>query len=364
MKTYVERDSSTNLDRRIDSGGQAAQLQIAPCLLLADNGIAPSVLHANEELANGSPRATQLKEREGIVAASPAAAPSEHFQRLADCSHRTAQLMQHAQPTQQAAKPNLTGLPDGLKSSIESLSGLSMDYTKVHYNSVKPAQMHAHAYAQGSEIHVAPGQERYLAHEAWHIVQQAQGRVRSTGSIKGTAINDNFALEQEADLMGERALQQTQTTFEKNGRDALPCKQVSKSTPVVQCVMDLNLSDIHVRIENSASKHMTEDEVFAVLRRSEITGEILQAEVSNTLKTWNAMALEADNGYRLLCTWRNGMLCVFHSDKGDKYREENRKINVERFNRDDKNDKDSEGRALGPKSNVYDPSTIPEGYDY
>ena len=38
----------------------------------------------------------------------------------------------------------------------------------------------AHAYTQGSEIHLGAGQERHLPHEAWHVVQQAQGRVRPT----------------------------------------------------------------------------------------------------------------------------------------------------------------------------------------
>ena len=32
--------------------------------------------------------------------------------------------------------------------------GMSMDHVKVHYNSDKPVQLNAHAYAQGSEIHV------------------------------------------------------------------------------------------------------------------------------------------------------------------------------------------------------------------
>ncbi len=55
-----------------------------------------------------------------------------------------------------AENPNNTGLPDNLKSGIESLSGYSMDNVKVHYNSDKPAQLNAHAYAQGTDIHVAP----------------------------------------------------------------------------------------------------------------------------------------------------------------------------------------------------------------
>jgi len=55
-----------------------------------------------------------------------------------------------------------------------------MDHVQVHRNSSKPAQLNAHAFAQGSDIHLAPGQEQHLPHEAWHVVQQAQGRVKPT----------------------------------------------------------------------------------------------------------------------------------------------------------------------------------------
>lgn len=76
--------------------------------------------------------------------------------------------------------PNNTGLPDQLKSGVESLSGHSLDDVKVHYNSSQPAQLNALAYAQGTDIHVAPGQEQHLPHEAWHVAQQKQGRVQPT----------------------------------------------------------------------------------------------------------------------------------------------------------------------------------------
>jgi hypothetical protein len=52
-------------------------------------------------------------------------------------------------------KKNKTGLPNSLKSGIENLSGDSMDDLKVHYNSDKPAQFTGHAYAQGTDIHLA-----------------------------------------------------------------------------------------------------------------------------------------------------------------------------------------------------------------
>ena len=109
------------------------------------------------------------------------------------------------------APPNRTGLPDNLKSGVESLSGMSLDHVKVHYNSAAPASLQAHAYAQGSDIHVAPGQEQHLPHEAWHVVQQAQGRVKPTMQMKeGVAVNNDSHLEHEADVMGAKALQMAQ----------------------------------------------------------------------------------------------------------------------------------------------------------
>lgn len=103
------------------------------------------------------------------------------------------------------AGTNRTGMPDKLKSGIESLSGMAMDNVRVHYNSPKPTQLQALAYAQGTDIHLAPGQERHLPHEAWHVVQQAQGRVKPTMSLGGVQINDSKSLEAEADTMGDKA---------------------------------------------------------------------------------------------------------------------------------------------------------------
>ena len=109
---------------------------------------------------------------------------------------------------------NNTGLPDNLKSGIENLSGYSMDDVKVHYNSDKPASLQAHAYAQGTEIHIASGQEKHLPHEAWHVVQQKQGRVKPTRQMSqpsgdpvfagkgGLNVNEDAVLEKEADVMG------------------------------------------------------------------------------------------------------------------------------------------------------------------
>ena len=121
---------------------------------------------------------------------------------------------QQQNPIQKKASPepsrreNNTGLPDNLKTGMENLSGMSLDDVKVHRNSDKPAQLQAHAYAQGTDIHVGPGQEKHLPHEAWHVVQQKQGRVKPTMQMKGKVnVNDDAGLEKEADVMGAKATQ-------------------------------------------------------------------------------------------------------------------------------------------------------------
>jgi hypothetical protein len=97
------------------------------------------------------------------------------------------------------------GLPRALRRGVERLSGFDMSGVRVQYDSSKPARIGALAYTRGQDIEVAPGQEHCLPHEAWHVVQQMQGRVRPTIQAKGVEVNDDTALEREADVMGARA---------------------------------------------------------------------------------------------------------------------------------------------------------------
>jgi hypothetical protein len=150
------------------------------------NKMAPQAIQMQkQELKNNNPQAGHTVQRQVIFDTLP---------------------KQEALPIQK--KENKTGLPDKLKFGIENFSGYSMDDVKVHYNSSKPAQLQAHAYAQGTNIHIAQGQERHLPHEAWHVVQQKQGRVRSTIQMKGNVnVNTDATLEREADLMGNKSLE-------------------------------------------------------------------------------------------------------------------------------------------------------------
>lgn len=97
------------------------------------------------------------------------------------------------------AAPNVTGIPDAIKTRFENLSGFSFDDVRVHYNSDRPAQLRALAYTQGNQVYIAPGQEKHLGHELGHVVQQKQGLVTADGRINGMPVNRSERLEALAD---------------------------------------------------------------------------------------------------------------------------------------------------------------------
>lgn len=130
-------------------------------------------------------------------------------QRLEDEEEEPLQARADAGPAPgaEAAAASPGGMPAGLRSGIKALSGMDLSDVQVHTGSSKPAGIRAHAYTQGNDIYVAPGQEQHLAHEAWHVVQQRQGRVAPTMELGGVGINDDAGLEAETDRMGEQAKQ-------------------------------------------------------------------------------------------------------------------------------------------------------------
>ena len=149
-------------------------------------------------------KAPKESQSEAVQAGPDTHEPEGTLQRRVDESPR--QQAQRDRLAQLQADGNRNDLPPSLRSGIESLSGLDMGDVRVHRNSARPAQLQAHAYAQGSDIYLAPGQEKHLPHEAWHVVQQKQGRVRATVQRKGeVGINDDAGLEREADAMGSKA---------------------------------------------------------------------------------------------------------------------------------------------------------------
>lgn len=98
-----------------------------------------------------------------------------------------------------------SGIDDQTKTVFEQLSGHSFSDVKVHYNSDKPNKIGAHGFAQGTQVYLAPGQNRHLHHELWHVAQQKSGRVTANLSMNHLSINTDKSLEKEADQMGELA---------------------------------------------------------------------------------------------------------------------------------------------------------------
>jgi len=183
----------------------------------------------------------QKQSTPNLINNRPETIAHQQLQDLANNSTRTTQAAQwqamadnHATQQQQVpAQENNTGLPDHLKAGLENLSGYSLDKVKVHYNSSKPSKLFAHAYAQGNDIHLASGQEKHLAHEAWHIVQQKQGRVQPTLRTKGNVnINNDARLEREADVMGAKAL--STTTISRSNQPLISSPSSSSNHAPIQ----------------------------------------------------------------------------------------------------------------------------------
>jgi hypothetical protein len=171
-----------------------------------------------------------------------------------------------------APAPNRTGMPDSLKSGIESLSGIDMSDVRVHTASPQPAQLNALAFAQGNDIHLGPGQERHLAHEAWHVVQQRQGRVQATQDVAGTAVNDDPWLEREADQMGSKA---TQLRAEP-GTAMQPRERAALSKPAGAVAQRLLVCYMRADVLHGEARGAFEDEIIA---------QVIYARPSDTIYT-------------------------------------------------------------------------------
>ena len=101
---------------------------------------------------------------------------------------------------------------DALKSSASQFFAHDFSDVNIVQQSTDAQNMGALAYAQGRDVHFAPGvlplqrlsrdQAMVAGHEFAHVVQQAEGRVPVTGTIQGKPLNDNKGLETEADNAG------------------------------------------------------------------------------------------------------------------------------------------------------------------
>ena len=228
------------------ASGQLTQLQA-----LADASPAVQRLQGLKSASSAQKAPAQFASGENAHVHSDDNRPSTKGQK------RTGKALQRKESA--ATKAQSTGdtagrLPHDLQSGMEQLSGIALDDVRVHRNSTAPSAVGAHAFAQGRDIHLGPAADQHLPHEAWHVVQQAQGRVRPTLQAAGFDVNDDAALEREADQMGARAASMTlgsKAVDEVGGRPPLTTAPV-QTKPVVQRLAGM---EVELRIPFYGNTH-------------------------------------------------------------------------------------------------------------
>lgn len=163
---------------------------------------------------------------------------------------------------QLAQVENRTGLPDPLKIGLEQLSGLDLSTIRVHYNAPEPKHFRARAYTQGTNIYLAPGQERHLPHEGWHAVQQMQARVRPTAYLGRVPLNNDAGLEREAETMGASAAGASNTSRKIDVTQPRP-----NTSPTNQPLQRKPEDAIKELVDKSRTRVEEKYEIFKVARQ-------------------------------------------------------------------------------------------------
>lgn len=104
-------------------------------------------------------------------------------------------------------------LPAAVQAKMEGAFGADFSGVEVTESSGEAARVGARAMTQGETIQFAPGAyapgtsagQELIGHELTHVLQQRAGQVSATVQAKGLAINDDPALERQADECGTKA---------------------------------------------------------------------------------------------------------------------------------------------------------------
>jgi|GEM_PF-3570729 len=226
-------------------------------------------------------------------------------------------------PTASPCPPPWSGgapLPERLRRVLERLSGYDLSDVRVYPGSPWPARIGARAFVLGSDIHLSPGAEDALEHEAWHAVQQKQGRVHAT-RLAGFAphpsedmgLNEEEKLEREADTMGRVA-----RSLVRRG-EAVPVtgalRVATLQRPVVQRQVTVNSVEIDdVAVFQNEIKNRLYLVSSDVVDFANIIKDILKEKL--VFKTWTDVRRELrvrEVGYQVEAVMRQ--LAVVHGRK-------------------------------------------------
>lgn len=179
-------------------------------------------------------------------------------------------------------------LPNGLRRDIEQLSGFDMSDVRVHYDSILPAQVNARAFAYGTDIYLGPGAEDTLAHEAWHVVQQKQGRVKANSSFRHFLISTDYGLEQEAQCAAHALISNDPINLQKK----TTCQKLT-TEPVIQRDIRINNQDWNI-VDVMKSLRNPIRGLNRLAHLNSVVTDINNAPGLNyrTFTTWNDLILE------------------------------------------------------------------------
>jgi hypothetical protein len=156
----------------------------------------------------------QKKEEEEKPAQMKSAEEEQPAQKKEE-EEKPAQMKSHAaaQSHSPASKGRRTHMPAHVQRKMENNLGADFSNTRIHADSDNASRMKALAYTQGEDVYFARGQydpeskkgQELLGHELHHVVQQREGRVQPNSKQQGVGVNNDHALEREADQKGKAA---------------------------------------------------------------------------------------------------------------------------------------------------------------
>ena len=216
-------------------------------------------------------------------------------------------------------------LPEAVRGRMEAALGADFSAVRVHVGP-QAERIGAIAFTLGSDIYFAPGRfqpdtapgQQLLGHELAHVVQQRQGRVRNpTGA--GIAVVQDWALEAEADRLGQRAASHRVAVQLKLAPGAAqPLSPVRISAPISAGPGSFRLTagaggcqigSVMVHARDKASVEVTDLGVDPAHREHGI-GKLLLASAARTgLQSGKSKVTLAaqDNGSGKLTRWYKGM---------------------------------------------------------
>lgn len=207
---------------------------------------APTVSHANPKKTSSSQVSSMVAQRSILPKGKLTIGGILQMQRMAGNQAVQAMLAERAiqrlpeseeeELQMKAEQTNQTGMPTHVKQKMEAAFQTDFSDVRIHQGN-EAREVGALAYTKGTDIHFAPGQyqpetdagQQLLGHELAHVIQQKEGRVKPTTSVKGVPVNDDPSLEQEADQLGAKAAQ-----FSLPSQKNEPIQQKKDSTSAVQ----------------------------------------------------------------------------------------------------------------------------------